>query len=121
MGLQFSPFESFIGANSRWAADILPLHVTTFCCWLDLKIISGLIYFYGLLKLFSHLISIMEDRVVQSPYSGEIFENVSIFHGNLLLNVINLEAFLQYCASLEAVIREEFSLSRSINYANLIG
>ena len=119
--MQFSPFESFIGANSRWAADIFPLRVTTFCCWLDLKIISGLIYFYGLLKLFSHLISIMEVRVVQSWYSGEIFENFSIFQGNLLLNVINLEAFLQYCASLEAVIREEFSLSRSINYANLIG
>ena len=98
-----------------------PLRVTTFWCWLDLKIISGLIYFYGLLKLFSHLISIMEVRAVQSWYSGEIFENFSIFQGNLLLNVINLEAFLQYCASLEAVIREEFSLSRSINYANLIG
>ena len=53
----------------------------------------------------------MEVRVVQSWYSGEIFENFSIFQGNLLLNVINLEAFLQYCASLEAVIREEFSLS----------
>ena len=63
----------------------------------------------------------MEVRVVQSWYSGEIFENFSIFRGNLLLNVINLEAFLQYCASLVAVIREEFSLSRSINYANLIG
>ena len=28
MGLQFSPFESFIGANSLWAADIFssPCH-----------------------------------------------------------------------------------------------
>ena len=83
-----------------------PLRVTTLRLWKpDLKIISGLIYFYGLLKLFSHLISIMEVRVVQSPYSGEIFENFCIFQGNLLLNVINLEAFLQYWALLEAVIK----------------
>ena len=60
MGLQFSPFESFIGANSQWAADIFssPCHHLEIVETRPQDYIGIDLFLRSSAKLFSHLISI---------------------------------------------------------------